>query len=145
MTPVNAPTNETDEGLVNSKVIGYLLLALASSPHGFDFSYFFWSQFFTGSKLLCFVLAIVCIRAAKPVGRIVANAVIAGMQNMQRIRVKAVNNEPTDSGRNCVDCLYCHLASHLTYGATYRSSPRPAFIGALLINLFPVTDFLFVS
>lgn len=84
---------------------------------------------------------------AKPMGRVVAEPVVASMQHMQGKRVFAMNDQPTDANRLQIQLVQSDFPA-LFLGAFIRgrSFPGPASIGAGgLIHFFPKLSLLLLG
>ena len=145
MGPNDTATDESNEGLMNMELVCNGLLRPSLGSQQFYPSHSFRVKFSSVAKLASFVLAVVAIRALKPVRRIVANVVIASVQHVKRIRVETVDNEPSHSCGVSVITFDRHLALRSPNLAAYGGSPRPTFVRTTLVNMLPVSSFLFVG
>jgi len=118
MTPDSTATDKSNEGLVYAELVSDGLLAFAFRSETLDLAHAIWSKFSAVAKLLSLVLAVVLIGSAKPVRRIVANAIVASMEYVKRVGIKSVYYKPTYTKSGQVDCIHGHLAAHLVWRAS---------------------------
>ena len=146
MIPDNTTMDGGNQGLMNSVFIGNGLLgSVSSAENHFDGFNLGGSKLSTAPSFFVAIIDVVLVRALKPMCRIVANAVIASMQHMKRIRIEAVHNEPSHSRGVPMVAFDSHLSAHFPRRTGERRGPRPAFVRAALVNMLPVSSFLFVG
>ena len=146
MIPDNTTMNGGNQGLMNSVFIGNGLLGtVGSAENHFDGFNLGGSKLSTAPSFFVAIIDVVLVRALKPMCRIVANAVIASVQHVKRIRVETVDNEPSHSCGVSVITFDRHLALLSPNRAAYGGCPRPTFVRAALVNVLPVSSFLFLG
>jgi hypothetical protein len=142
MFPSNPSFDCRYQGLMDLKIICYLLLGFAAVYTELDQFYSFLIKPPSIAETLGFVLAIVFVGSAIPMGRITAQAVIACVQYVKRIWIESIMDVPS-SPRGWNPSLVDSYATAQRFigvffgKAARRCQPWPTFVRASLVNLLP--------
>lgn len=127
MLPVDMLADSLDGHVTHAEFPADLLVSPPSSDVLPDLFHLEGRQFIAAPPLFRLVDHVIFLGPKEPMRRIAAKRVVAAMQNEQRIRISAMNHEPTESRGNQRPTaeLDIGLASLI---ASKSPIPRPALI-----------------